>query len=118
MEEKRQHKRFKVEGVDIHAKTIFSADVDILDIGPGGVCISGTRRLNIGNEYTLKIDGRNGTISLNCIVIWGKLIGSKKTESGETVPVYRIGMQFKEGLTQKLREALDFIKERSTGTVQ
>ncbi|GAB4418432.1 MAG: hypothetical protein OHK0032_14400 [Thermodesulfovibrionales bacterium] len=113
VQEKRQHKRFIVEGLDIQAKTIFSTEVNILDISLGGACISGTKRLNIGNEYTLKIEGRDSTISLSCIVVWEKLSGNRKTQSGEIVPVYRVGMQFKEGLTQKLNEVLDFIKENS-----
>jgi Tfp pilus assembly protein PilZ len=109
----RQYQRFIVEGMDIHAKTLFAAEVDVLNIGFGGACISGTRRLSIGGEYVLKIEGKENPITLNCIVVWEKLSGNVKKPGGELVPIYRAGVQFKESISPMLGKLLDFIEENA-----
>ncbi len=109
----RKYKRFTVEGMDIHAKTLFATEVDILNIGFGGACISGTRRLSIGGEYVLKIEGKGSPITLNCTVVWEKLSGSIKKPGGESVPIYRAGLQFKESISPMLNKLLDFIGENA-----
>jgi len=61
MQERRQHKRFIVEGMDIHSKMLFATEVNLLTISLGGASISLYRRLSIGSEYTLRIEYKDRT---------------------------------------------------------
>ncbi len=111
MQERRQHKRFIVEGMDIHSKMLFATEVNLLTISLGGASISLHKRLSIGSEYTLRIEYKDRTFSLKGTVVWEKLVDYRKNERGETVPIYEAGIQFKDVLTEKGTELIDFIEE-------
>ena len=70
MKEKRRYKRFIIEGMDVQCRMFFTTEVKILDISFGGVALSLNKRLNMGQEYTLKIESESNTMSLKGIVVW------------------------------------------------
>jgi hypothetical protein len=63
----------------------------------------------MGSEYSLKIQGDEGSIKLKGLVIWEELADSRKNPNGEVTPVYRAGIRFKSALTDKGAEILDFM---------
>ncbi len=69
-QEKRHYERFIVDVMEINSKLIFANEVEILDISLGGVSVRVDRRLNIGNEYTLKIEDKSKAIFLSGAVVW------------------------------------------------
>lgn len=113
MDEKRKFKRIIVEGMDVHCKMLFSTNVNLLTVSLGGASISLQKRLHMGSEYTLKIECKDKIFSIKGIVVWEKLADYAKDEHGEMVPIYTAGIKFKDILTGKGDELIDFIDENT-----
>lgn len=110
MQERRRHKRFSTEKLDINSKMVLASYVKILDISLGGVSFKADRRLNVGREYTLKIAGKNREITVKGIIVRSSLIESEKDAKGNVIPIYIAGMQFTDITEEKLKEIESFIK--------
>lgn len=108
MVELRRYERFSVEG--IHGNMLFTSEIRILNISIGGVAIETTKRLNIGGEYTVKLQGESGTISVRGKVVWSELSCSRKGPREEVVPVYRTGLQFVDAISESVGPLIDFIE--------
>jgi Tfp pilus assembly protein PilZ len=109
--EKRRHQRFIVEGKDIHAKTTFASEIEILDMSLGGARIKGTKNLRVSSTYHITLEREGKPFSLKCRVIWMHLSGSLKTESGETVPVYTAGVEFQDIFSGEAKGLLEFLED-------
>jgi c-di-GMP-binding flagellar brake protein YcgR len=110
MEERRKHRRFLIEGMDIHCKMMFATEVRLLNISFGGAALSLSEKLNMGGEYTLKIESEESLVTVPGIVVWEKMVELNKNERGEMVPRYEVGIQFKDVFTYKGSELIDFIE--------
>jgi c-di-GMP-binding flagellar brake protein YcgR len=110
MEERRKHRRFIIEGMDIRCKMLVSTEVRLLNISFGGAALSVSEKLKMGGEYTLKIESEESVISVPGVVVWEKMTELKKNERGEMVPRYEVGMRFKDVFTYKGNELIDFIE--------
>lgn len=108
--EKRRYKRFSVDLLEINGKMIFANEVEILDISLGGLSVKADRRLNIGNVYTLKIEDKTKTISLDGTVIWSLLSEVRTSPEGERVLIYTGGMRFADMSDKKVAELTRFIE--------
>lgn len=109
MEERRHYQRFLVEGVE--GTLMFATDVDIINISINGVALKADRRLEIGREYTLKLEFQDKVISLNGLVVWSVLSELGKGHHEEKVPIYKAGMRFTNVISEKMAGLLDFIEE-------
>ena len=109
MEEKRRDKRFSVDIMEINGKMVLATYVKILDISIGGVSFKANRRLNMGNEYSLKMESRGGELTLKGIIVRSSLSESIKDSGGNIVPVYSAGMQFTDTSEEKIKEIEAFI---------
>lgn len=113
MKEQRRHKRFSVDSLQINGRLILANEVNILDISLRGISLRVDKRLNIGNEYALKIGRNNKAISLKGKVIWSRLSDTKENSRGEFIPYYTAGMDFA-GISDKvLKELEEFIGEQT-----
>jgi c-di-GMP-binding flagellar brake protein YcgR len=111
MRDKRRYKRFSVDILGINGKMMFASEVEIHDISVGGISLRVNRRLNMGNEYTLKIgNSRNQTISLKGTVVWSMISGTKKGTGDEVVPIYFAGMKFVTASADKIKELTTFLE--------
>lgn len=108
MQNKRQFPRFTVEG--IHGRMVFASQVEVLNLSLGGVAIRADRRLNIGAEYTLKLEVGDRIVAVRGLVVWSVLSGIRKVK-GENVPQYSAGLKFTDVLTDKLQALIEFIDE-------
>lgn len=106
----RRYPRFTVEGMDVHAKTIFSADIELSNVSMGGACIQTAKRMRIGGNYLIRLKSNSADIPLKCTVIWENLSGNINNATGETVPVYKAGVAFKDISPDKLIKLKDFIR--------
>jgi len=106
----RKFQRYVVEGMDIHARTVFNMEADVLDLSLSGASIQSTQRLNMGSTYTFKFTRGDNLTSVSGVVVWEKLVGTKKNEKGEMMPVYLAGVQFSDILTDKAQELIEYIK--------
>jgi Tfp pilus assembly protein PilZ len=101
LEEKRKHKRYVIEGMDLQCHMLFATEIQLKDISLSGASIVVDKRLNMGNKYTLKVIDDDSEISLTGEVVWVSISGSKKTPEGEIIPLYKAGLRFENVLTGK-----------------
>ena len=104
---KRRHPRFVVEGVQ--GRMVFASHVEILNLSLGGAALKADRRLNIGGEYTLKLELAGETLDIKGQVVWSVMSGLHKSGEGEGVPEYSAGLRFKDIFTERLLRLLTFI---------
>jgi Tfp pilus assembly protein PilZ len=109
--EKRRYKRFLIEQMDIHAKTIFATEVEMLDISICGARMKVPQNLIIGSVYFIKLENESYSLRLKCTVMWEKLSGSLKNKDGDFIPVYTAGIKFKNVYSDELKKLRDFIGE-------
>jgi c-di-GMP-binding flagellar brake protein YcgR len=82
---------------------VLATEVKVIDISISGISLKANRRLNIGSDYTLKLEG-NDTISLRGTVIWSSLNETRKGSQGEMIPIYSAGMKFKDMSAERITE--------------
>jgi c-di-GMP-binding flagellar brake protein YcgR len=111
VKEKRKYKRFLIEGMDVQCNILFTTEVRLLNISLGGAALSLTKRLNMGSEYTLKIDSEDDTISLKGTVVWEKMTSVTREVRGRRLPVYEAGIRFNNVLTERGADLINFIRE-------
>lgn len=120
MTDKRRHPRFVVTGV--HGKMVFSSRVEIANLSLGGVALKADRRLNIGSEYTLRIEKDAQNVEIKGVVVWSTLSSLVTGPDGESVAEYSAGLRFTglftaafEGLFQFLDENRVLQEQRLSG---
>jgi len=111
MQNKRQHERYKIDFIEINGKMVLAKYVKILDISIGGVCLKTEKRLNVGGEYTLKIEGKGRVLTLRGVVAWASLSESSVDSIGDIIPIYKAGMKFIDVSNEKTNEIVNFIEE-------
>ena len=109
MDEKRRYKRFSVDIMEINGKMVLASYVKILDISIGGVSFKANRRLNMGSEYSLKMENKRRELTVKGIIVRSTLSESIEDSRGNIVPVYSVGMQFTDTSEEKIKEIEAFI---------
>jgi Tfp pilus assembly protein PilZ len=111
MQDKRRHKRFKLDVIEINGKMSLADKVKIIDISLGGIAIKADRRLNIGREYTIRLEDKGKIIDVKGVVVRSELSGIEERNKGEQVSIYKAGMLFKEGQAAKIDHFLNSIEQ-------
>lgn len=111
MSEKRQHKRYLVDDMEINGHMMFATEVKVINISISGVSLKADRRLDIGKEYTLKLGDADNAFSLKGTVVWSSITETKKSSHGDLVPIYTAGIKFSNVLTERLMKIINFIEE-------
>ncbi len=111
MRERRRHERFIVGILEITGTMTFARDVKIHDISVGGVAVTVDKRLDLGGEYTLKIEGKGRALSLRGVVVWSLLSESLMDAHGNVVPVYKAGLKFVDLSQEQVSEIESFIED-------
>jgi c-di-GMP-binding flagellar brake protein YcgR len=111
MPERRRYERFIVGILEITGTMTFARDVKIHDISVGGVAVTVDKRLDLGGEYTLKIEGKGRALSLRGVVVWSLLSESLMDAGGNVVPVYRAGLKFVDLSQEQVSEIESFIED-------
>jgi hypothetical protein len=107
-ERRRRHPRFTVE--DVRGQLVLASKVEVLNLSLGGVAIRADRRLNIGSEYTLKLEMGDRFIAMQGVVVWSVLSGMRKGR-GEDAPEYSAGLKFTGVIDDKVQGLIEFIDE-------
>lgn len=108
MDEMRHYKRFVVEGIE--GTLMFTTDIEVLNISINGIALRSKRRLEIGREYTLKLEYKDKTVSMTGVVVWSVLSELHRDRNAENVPFYKVGMRFSDVVSSKMAILLDFIE--------
>jgi Tfp pilus assembly protein PilZ len=111
MQDKRRHKRFRVDLVEINGQMSLADKVQILDISLGGVSLKADRRLNIGKEYLIKLQEKGKYLAVKGTVVRSELSGIEQKADGQGVSIFTVGMMFKEGFADKLADFLEPIEK-------
>jgi Tfp pilus assembly protein PilZ len=106
--EKRRHPRFTVE--DVQGQVVLASKVEILNLSLGGVAIRADRRLNIGSQYTLKLEMGDRFIAMPGVVVWSVLSGLRKAKGGDA-PEYSAGLRFTAVVDDRIAGLIEFIDE-------
>jgi hypothetical protein len=106
MQERRQHKRYNLDLIEINGKMSLTNKVEVLDISLGGVALKADRRLNIGKEYLIKLQEKGKTLEVKGIVVRSELSGMEDIGHGERASIYTAGLVFKDGFIDKIAEFL------------
>jgi c-di-GMP-binding flagellar brake protein YcgR len=110
MQNRREHKRYRVDVMEINGKMVLAKHVKILDISIGGICLKTEKRLNVGGEYTLKIEGKGRVLTVRGVVIWASLSESSVDSIGDIIPIYKAGMKFVDVSNEKMNEIVNFME--------
>jgi hypothetical protein len=94
VKEQRKHQRFQVVDQSFHVKIATAKMVTILDISIGGALLQTNTRLHISKEYTMQIEHNGKLYPLKGSIVWSVLKECKSDQQGNSIPIYRSGMQF------------------------
>ena len=96
MQDKRRHKRFKLDLMELNGKMIMAQKVEIIDISLGGVALKTDRRLNVGREYLIKLGYKGKSIDVKGIIVRCELSNIEEGSDGKSVSIYSAGIMFKD----------------------
>lgn len=111
MKDKRRHKRFTVEALDISNNVVFATRVNTTDVSVYGLAFEVGRKLEQGVQYTLNLRGKGKTVSVKGIVVRSSLKGYKLSPGGSKKPVYYAGFKFLDVQNEMIHELIDFIQD-------
>ena len=113
MADRRQFERFSVNILDMNGKMMFARNVKVVNISMGGISFKADRRLNIGRNYTIKLENRDQVLTMEGSVVSSVLSESQKDPAGDVIPVYTAGMKFtKVSDESRLKEIIDSVIDR------
>ena len=110
MKNTRRQKRYKVDSTNISGTIIFASYLKINDISVGGISLTTEKRLTIGNEYALKLQGRDTQLTVKGTVMWSLLSESIADSIGNVIPIFKTGIQFVDLSTVQENEIIKFIE--------
>ncbi|MCG2721122.1 MAG: PilZ domain-containing protein [Thermodesulfovibrionales bacterium] len=110
----RKHERFTVDMPEITAELLFSEDTSIRNISLGGISLTADKGLKIDKEYTIKIRIHDKVVPVKGTVMWCKLCQSKNRPNGDIIPIYSIGLQFRDDPKGDLAELVEFLRSYQT----
>jgi hypothetical protein len=103
---------------DTHGSLIVSLDGKVLDISVAGMAIETHSRLAPHHRISLRLCKGPELLQLEGRVVWCFLQGTRATERGETVPVYRAGIEFADVLSDLARDLLGFLEAHAIVTLE
>jgi hypothetical protein len=99
--DRRHRRRHSVE--DVRGSLLFSYRCRVLDLSAEGMAVRTNTPLAPGRSYSLKLEHGEEGLRLSGTVAWCRLQGTEPDDTGESVPVYRAGIE----LDRKLDETSD-----------
>ena len=111
MQDKRRHKRFRLDIMEINGKMILADRVEIVDISLGGVALRTDRRLNVGKEYLIKLGDKGKSIDVKGIIVRCELSKIEERSNGKRVSIYTAGMMFKDVSPDTIADFLNSIEQ-------
>jgi len=117
-QETRRHRSFKVHDADVSGEMFFSKEVHLIDISVSGIALKVDRQLKVGREYVLNLHAKDEVISVNAEVVRSTLSESKTDSAGNIIPLYLVGMEFKNVSPKRTEEIAEFINDHKIDEVK
>ena len=103
---KRRHRRFAVEGMDLHAHLLFTDEVELHNLSVNGTCIYTKRDLHVGSKYLIKLLYKKKPLYIGCTVIWKRaFVTAEGIQQG-----HEAGLQFLNISSDELIRLKDFMR--------
>jgi len=110
IQERRRHKRMKVEHMEVNCEMPLATCVKIINISKTGIFVKADRKLDIGKKYALKIECENELLFVKAVVAWSLLENTVEDTNGNIIPIYIAGMQFTDVLKGDIAEIISLIE--------
>jgi hypothetical protein len=107
---KRRHRRFSVDVMDIKGNAVFASEVVINDISITGVSLITDRKLNLGMEYSLKILDSDLDLPIQGTVIWCMENEAAGAQDEYSHLKYAAGLQFTDLQQEAIASLITFIE--------
>lgn len=107
MTDKRLHRRFGMELLDINGSLNMESKAEILNMSFGGVGLRMDRRLSVGKDFVFTLENNGTSIDMVTTVVRCTLKGFEEKPDGKRASVYTTGMKFDEGSTERVA---DFVR--------
>jgi hypothetical protein len=117
MREKRYHKRYRVNVMDIKGEVPFARNVKVLNISLSGALLETDRSPDLGNRYMLRMESEGKELHVQGIVIRSTLHKNSRDVTGQPVSMYTAGLHFTNLSEEKILEIARFIKEHGIDTI-
>jgi hypothetical protein len=117
LQEKRLHKRVRLDMLQANGRLTFATEVKLLDISMSGVSLQADQRLNMGVKYVLQLKDRGGPLSVKGVVVWSRLSGTRLELKGDVIPLYAAGMNFIDLSENKVAGLRSFIADNMTSEI-
>jgi hypothetical protein len=105
--------------LDIGTAFLQASTIETIDMSLDGISLRAAGRLNIGEQYDLKLRPKGKALSLRGLVIWARISGTRRDFNGDIAPVYTGGLEFVDVTKHLTDEIDDFIgthkKDGNTG---
>lgn len=111
MQNRRRYKRYKADIMEMSGRLVLAKSLKIVDISIDRICLKTDKRLNIGGEYSLKMKGKEKTLTVKGTVAWSLLSETSVDSYGNIIPIYKAGMKFVDVSKEKINEIVNFIEE-------
>jgi c-di-GMP-binding flagellar brake protein YcgR len=111
MQLKRRHKRYEVDFIEITGKMMHAKYIKILDMSVGGIAIQTDKRLKIGGEYSITIEGKGRILNVKVIVAWSSLIKTIRDAENNIIPIYKAGLKFTDISGETVNEIVNFLED-------
>lgn len=108
MMEKRRHKRFGLDLIEINGKLSLADNVEVIDMSFGGAALKVDRRLTVGKDCLFTLKDKGSSIDVQGMVVRCNLKAIEKRFNGGKVSTYTAGMRFNDDSADKIA---DFIRE-------
>ncbi len=95
MQEKRRHKRYTLDLMQINGKMVLADRIEIMDISAGGLAMKTDRHLKVGSEYVIRLGNKKKNIDVRGRIIRCELSTIETRSDGEGVSIYTAAMMFK-----------------------
>jgi len=114
--DRRQQKRVRLP--ETHGSLVVSLDGTVLDISLSGMAVETNTRLAPLRTIRLRLGNGDRVLTVSGRVVWCFLHGTRATESGEQLPVYRAGIQFLDVLSPQAQELVRFLEAHAIVTLE
>lgn len=106
--EQRRHKRYEV--LDVRGSMAQNLEGELLNMSLTGLAVATRSLLKVGGKCRIRLAHRDLRLGLPAQIQWCRLVHTERTPTGELVPVYHSGLDFREALDGNTRELLTLIE--------